>query len=141
LSFRSIGSRIGVSHSQARRLVEAAFAESAERTRKDSAVLLGEACDRVDGLIRSASVILYARDSSATERLRAATTILKCCEAKVRWLNLSFPQARPLEGLTRAQLIWSEVKDLDDAALDSELEAMDYVRADQGKPSRDEPAA
>jgi hypothetical protein len=138
LSYRAIGAHIGTSHSQARRLVEAAFAESAERTMNNSDALLGEACDRVDGLIRASSAILYSADSTPTEKLRAVAEILRCQEARVRWLGLAAPERLRIEGPTRDELAWADVQGLSREQLDEEARSLGWIPVAEDR--QDEPA-
>lgn len=128
LSYRAIGKQIGTSHTQARRLCERAFAESAKRTMKDTDALLGEELDRIDGLIRAGSAIMNAPTSTPMEKLRAASQILNCQHAKVRWLGLAPDGPRQAQRLTREEVTWAEVQRLDDAAIDAELLALGYAR-------------
>jgi hypothetical protein len=140
LSYRLIGQRLSLSHTQARRLVEAAFAEAAESTRENARAALGEELDRVDGLIRAASAILHGADSTATEKLHAVSEILRCQETKVRWLGLAKPERFLVDRPTRAEVTWMEVQSLSEEQLDAEARSLGWVPAAEVGPPPDQPA-
>jgi DNA-binding CsgD family transcriptional regulator len=89
LSYRAIGSLMGISHERVRELCEAAFQEVGERTITNKAELLGEELDRMDGLVRQASAIMSLSGTTPTEKLHAIEAVWRCSEAKVRWTRPS----------------------------------------------------
>lgn len=132
LSYRAIGVEVGLDHTTAKRLCDAAYRELVQGLRKDAAAALGAELERLDGLIRAASAIMASTKSSPSEKLRAAESIRRTAETKVRWLGLSAPDRVQVDGLSRDDLAASEVAGLDDEALDKELAALGYTKAEVG---------
>lgn len=96
-SYRAIGQAIGISHERARELCEEAYKEVADRAFKDKSALLGEEMERIDGVIRCASVVMNSNTASESARLHAMEIVRRCSDTKVRWLGLAAPEHAELK--------------------------------------------
>jgi hypothetical protein len=102
MSYRAIGSELGMSHAWARALCEHAFRDVAERIRADATQELGSILAAQDEALAVLHREMTGADTSA-DRSRAATAFARVLHDRARMLGLSAPERTETEGMSRAE--------------------------------------
>jgi hypothetical protein len=124
-SYRAIGSELGTSHAWARALCERAFRDAAERILADATQELGSILAAQDEALALLHREMTTADTSA-DRSRAASAFARVLHDRARMLGLGAPERVQIEGVTRAEATWMEVKDLGEEQLDAELRSFGW---------------